>query len=74
MLIANPHAVPVKQWRKWSHLGKQVFNAVYEEMHAGQNLFTHPQTEQVPEAQWMTTCWNAAWVAADAATKGATLC
>jgi hypothetical protein len=29
-------------------------------------LFKHPDAaEQVPE-QWKTTCWNAAWIAADA--------
>jgi len=43
-----------------------VFNETFETMSDNQGLFRHPKTAAVPQAQWTTTAWNAAWIAADA--------
>jgi hypothetical protein len=63
---ANVFHVPVKQWRKWGPLGKKVFNEVYSAMAGNQKLFLHPHAEKLSRRMWKTTCWNAAWIAADA--------
>lgn len=72
--VANParntrnlYRVPKKQWAKWSDAGRAVFNNVMRTMR-DQSLFLHPKTKPVPAAQWRTTAWNAAWIAADEAT------
>lgn len=62
----NTFKVPLKQWRKWTPAARKVFNETYETMTDNQGLFQHPKTAAVPQAQWMTTAWNAAWIAADA--------
>ena len=62
----NTHKVPLKQWRKWTPAARKVFNETYDTMVNNQGLFQHPKTAAVPQAQWTTTAWNAAWTAADA--------
>lgn len=62
----NTFKVPLKQWRKWTPAARKVFNEVYDTMVNNQGLFQHPKTAAVPQAQWTTTAWNAAWIAADA--------
>lgn len=68
LTVRNLHKVPVKQWRKWSREGKQVFNHVHRAS-AYQNVITHPKTCKLPRPQWDTIRWNMAWLAADAASK-----
>lgn len=65
--IPNKFRIPKKQWKKWdSTWQKTVFNEVYETMLRNQAMFLHPKTELISPARWKTTCWNAAWIAADA--------
>jgi hypothetical protein len=66
--MANKYKVPQKQWRKWKPQAQTVFNAVYFAMTRNrQELFQHPDAPKIPAAQWRTTSWNAAWIAAAAA-------
>lgn len=69
---ANHHNVPTKMWRRWSDVGQFVFNETFETMRSNANLFKHPKdpVQKPVEDHWTTTCWNAAWTAADAATRG----
>ncbi len=62
----NRHKVNAKKWRNWPDICQRVFNETYEYMHDNQTMFLHPKTPWLFEPQWNTTCWNAAWVAADA--------
>ena len=64
---ANIFHVPLRQWRKWGVVGRQVFNEVYSAMSRNQELFLHPQAEKLSKRMWKCTAWNAAWIAADAA-------
>lgn len=66
MSESNNHKVPLKHWRKWTPQARKVFNETYETMLENQGLFLHPKQATVPQAQWETTAWNAAWTAADA--------
>lgn len=66
MSESNNHKVPLKHWRKWTPQARKVFNETYETMLENQGLFLHPKQATVPQAQWKTTAWNAAWTAADA--------
>lgn len=66
MSASNSHKVPLKHWRKWTPQARKVFNETYETMLENQGLFLHPKMATVPQAQWKTTAWNAAWTAADA--------
>lgn len=40
-----------------------LFNRMYRHMLLNQRVFTHPDTPAIPDEQWQTLCWNAAWVA-----------
>lgn len=71
MSESNNHKVPLKHWRKWTPQARKVFNETYETMLENQGLFLHPKQATVPQAQWKTTAWNAAWTAADAAVGAA---
>lgn len=62
--MRNRYGVQKKQWTKFGEVGQRVFNEVYSSMIGNQYLFSHPAAAPVPRAQWRTTCWNAAWVAA----------
>lgn len=63
---ANLYHVPLRQWRKWGPIGRQVFNELYSAMAGNQELFLHPHAEKLSKRMWRTTAWNAAWIAADA--------
>lgn len=63
---SNIYRVPMRQWRKWGALGRQVFNEVYSAMAGNQRLFLHQKQEKASRSHWRTTAWNAAWTAADA--------
>lgn len=65
----NTHKVSARKWRNWPDICQRVFNETYECMLPNQSLFLHPKTAPVPDAQWSTTAWNAAWIAADACQK-----
>lgn len=64
--MKNIARVPKKQWSKWSAAAQKVFNALYTFMMENEKLMLHPKQE-IPKAyHWKTTCWNSAWIAADA--------
>lgn len=65
-MVPNSYKVPENQWAKWNLYSRQVFNAVYCMMAYNQHLFKHPQDVETPLEYWQTTCWNAAWEAAEA--------
>lgn len=69
MNSSNRYKVPKRQWRKWSALARHVFNELYGSMSQNAWAFQAPSVEANPpnKRAWKTTCWNAAWVAADAA-------
>jgi len=62
----NVFHVPVREWKKWSIAGRQVFNEVYSSMRYNQKLFLHPKQTPPSKDHWGTTAWNAAWTAAKA--------
>lgn len=64
--MVNKYRAPKRQWAKWSGAARFVFNEVYGVMAGSQLLFKHPDAAEEIPAQWRTTCWNAAWIAADA--------
>lgn len=64
---ANVYRVPVKQWRKWSPVARQVFNEVYSSMVKNREFFLHPKQQIPSRDHWKTTAWNAAWTSATAA-------
>lgn len=67
MIIRNRYKVAVSKWRQWTRSGRMTFNYVYGLMYGDQSLFIHPKAVVQKPAYWKTTCWNAAWMAADAA-------
>lgn len=71
--MRNVHKVQLKQWRKWSPEARGVFNYVYGVMVADQRIFLHPKSKGQSKLHWKTTAWNAAWIAADAATAAGEL-
>ena len=62
----NLYGVSNRAWRKWNQQSRFIFNNVYHQMEF-QKAITHPKTFLMPDEQWKTICWNAAWLAADAA-------
>jgi len=69
-MVENTHKVPLKQWKKWGDLAKQVFNGVYEDIQRmGPACFCHPEAEPVMSDHFATIAWNAAWTAADQVQK-----
>ncbi len=63
----NAYKVPARQWTRWDRQSRRTFNEVYGTMRLNQSVFLHPKTSPIPRDQWKTICWNAAWIAADAA-------
>lgn len=61
----NRFGVPLRQWRRWTPLQRLVFNRTFDAME-DQEVFLHPRAPRATKAQWATTRWNAAWIAADA--------
>jgi len=66
-MTPNPHKVPLKKWRKWSDTARRAFNDTYPFMRDNPGLVTHPKSPEQKAGHWNTICWNAAWLAADAA-------
>ena len=64
---SNRYSVQAKQWAKWRENQRHVFNEVYGIMAASPDLFLHRKQEPLSRSHWLVTCWNAAWIAADAA-------
>jgi hypothetical protein len=62
----NKHGVAKRKWRNWPDICQRVFNETYKYMHDNQTHFLHPKSPRQFEPYWKTTCWNAAWTAADA--------
>ena len=60
----NVNGVPKKAWKKWSLVQRAVFNNMYLAMD-NQMCLRHPKSPMVPDEQWKTIRWNAAWLAAD---------
>lgn len=65
-MTENIYKVKPRVWKQWSEKAQQVFNSVYKFMMESQGLFLHPKAQRQPDLYWKTTCWNAAWTAADA--------
>lgn len=61
----NTYKVCRKQWKKWSPNARDMFEDLYTTMLANQDLYRHPKGPIMHEEHWKTTCWNAAWTAAD---------
>jgi len=61
----NIYGVQKRQWRKWNQQSRYIFNRVYNQF-GDQHCVTHPKMEAIPDYQWDTIRWNAAWLAADA--------
>jgi len=61
----NRYGVSKKQWKKWPEISQRMFNTTYEAFLLNQSLVTHPDTKKLPQEQWNTIAWNAAWLSAD---------
>lgn len=61
----NQLKVPRSQWKKWSKTSRNVFENLFLMMEANPQLFNHPSAPTLSGKEWKTTCWNAAWMAAD---------
>lgn len=68
-MVDNIFLVPIRQWRKWTGLGQNIFNEMYSQMKDNQGLFKHPQGAFQVQMCWNTTAWNAAFTAAHEVTK-----
>ena len=68
----NAFKVPARQWKKWTLVGRHVFNKTFETMRDNQSLFLHTelQDQKMPDKLWRTTAWNAAWISADICSRG----
>lgn len=63
----NLFKVPKSVWRKWTGNARHAFNCVYAELgEVGQAHICHPETlkKGMPDEEWETIRWNAAWLAA----------
>lgn len=65
--VRNKFGVPKKMWTRWTESGREVFNILFESMLSNQSVYLHPKAAPFCRDFWRTTCWNAAWTAADAA-------
>jgi hypothetical protein len=63
--IRNIYKVPKAQWTKWDKESKYIFNSLYSHMMDNMDLYLHPKQPALQPLHWKTTCWNAAWIAAD---------
>lgn len=68
--VTNTHRVPSRMWRRWTIVGRHVFNKTYTHMVQNQDVYKHPQAQTVPEEHFKTTAWNAAFIAADICSRG----
>lgn len=70
MAVKNTYKVPKKKWRKWGPVARDTFNRLYYTMKNNQYIMLHPQQDKITARLWKTTCWNAAWLAADFCEEG----
>lgn len=49
----------------WTREQHALFARLFKHMAANQPVFTHPDAPAVDPEHWLTTCHNAAWMAAD---------
>ncbi len=71
--MRNKHKVPLKQWRRWSLVAQGVFNDTFDAMRPLRPDFFHPTAQVQTVEQWRTTCFNAAWIAAESVMKSKAL-
>lgn len=66
---ANRFNVPKRAWHSWTKDGRRVFNELYSAMKGTPWAFQAPSQEKakIKPRTWQVTCWNAAWIAAEAA-------
>lgn len=69
LTVLNVNRVPKSVWRSWSPQARHVFNTTYGFAMDNPELMRHPGQLPPKPAHWKTLCWNAAWVAADAADR-----
>lgn len=62
----NTHKVNKRKWNNWPDICQRVFNSTYETALLNQDIYLHPKATREEEVIWNTTCWNFAWMAADA--------
>lgn len=48
----------------WTPLQRALFVRLYRHMVSNQEAFKHPRAPMLDAGLWVTTCWNAAWMAA----------
>lgn len=65
----NIHRVNKRKWKNWPDICQRVFNETYETALENQDLYLHPKARREEKEIWLTTCWNFAWMAADACQK-----
>ena len=70
MITANKYKVPKSQWRKWCPLARMVFNEMFGTTSINQNLFVWGDDVPRTRRRWRVSCWNHAWLAADAVRDG----
>lgn len=63
--MENKYKVPAKQWKKWNHLQKHIFERTYEALSVCGSIIYPPGMKTTPK-QIKVVAWNAAWLAADA--------
>jgi hypothetical protein len=68
--VTNTHRVPSRMWRRWTIVGRHVFNKTYTHMIQNQDVYKHPQAQTIPEEHFKTTAWNAAFQAASICSRG----
>ncbi len=61
----NIYKVPRSKWSRWTEEAREVFNGVFGEIALNQFKMLHPNTPPIDHSRWVTTAWNAAWIAAD---------
>ena len=61
----NHYGVPSEQWHRWSRIQRKLFNCVYSQMVDNQAHYRERDRTATDAQDWETTCFNAAWTAAD---------
>lgn len=67
--VKNKHKVNEEKWTSWTLVGKHVFNKLFDSMTSRPEMFQAPGHE-TPPPLWRITAKNAAWLAADIASRG----
>lgn len=66
----NKFKVPAQQWKKWTIVGRHVFNKVYEYSVSNQDMMSNTEKGVIPEDQYRVIAWNHAFIAADVTSRG----